>query len=171
MEEHVFDVAGLVEVLEALGKSFDLIFCKNEPILSRMVWDAFVFMELQEGRGVFEIAALALGAVGLDFAELVQGFLELAREPVAVQAERGKGAVGVDDVEVDCSLLCGRISGAVEKGGFQYGDAIEAPGGIGELLGELGFGRSGGLVFVEELAAMELEGGGVLGGENGGAAG
>ena len=36
------------------------------------------------------------------------------------------------------------------------------PGGVGEFLGELGFGRGGGLVLVEELAAVELVGGGVF---------
>jgi len=37
-----------------------------------------MFMEFEEGRGVFQIAALALGAAGLDLAELVKSFVELA---------------------------------------------------------------------------------------------
>jgi hypothetical protein len=49
-----------------------------------------------------------------------------------------------------------------EERGFELGDAVEAPSGVGEFLGELGFGGSGGLIFVEELAAVELVGGGVL---------
>ena len=52
--------------------------------------------------------------------------------------------------------------------GFEEWDAVEAPGGVGELLDELGFGGSGGMVFVEELAAVELVGSGVLGREDGG---
>ncbi len=59
----------------------------------------------------------------------------------------------------------------MEEGGFEQRDAVEAPGGIGEFLGEVGFGGCGGLVFIEELAAMALVGGGVLRGEDGGAAG
>ncbi len=65
----------------------------------------------------------------------------------------------------------GRVGGAIEEGGFEKRDAVEAPGGIGEFLGELGLGGGGGLVFSEELAAMALVGGGILRGEGGGAAG
>ena len=53
-----------------------------------------------------------------------------------------------------------------EQLGFQVRDAVETPGGVGEFLGELGFGGSGGLVFLEELAAVELVGGGVFGGQD-----
>jgi hypothetical protein len=81
-----------------------------------------------------------------------------------VHAEGGDGAVGVDDIEVDASLIGGRVGGAVEQGGLERGDAVEAPGGVDKFLGELGLGWCGGLVFVEELAAVALEGGGVLGG-------
>ncbi len=70
-------------------------------------------MEFQEGRGVFEVAALALCAVGLDVAERVEALLELAGEALAVHAKGGEGAVGVDDVKVDCSLIVGWIGGAV----------------------------------------------------------
>jgi hypothetical protein len=68
----MFDVARFVESPQALGECFDLVFCKNEPILGRIVGECFVFMEFQEGRGVFEVAALALGTVGLDVAERVE---------------------------------------------------------------------------------------------------
>ena len=128
-------------------------------------------MEFEEGGGAFEGALLLEAAFGLDFAELVERFLELAGEPLGVHAEGGEGAVGVDDVEVDGSLIGGRVGGAIEEGGFEQRDAVEAPGGVGEFLGELGLGGGGGLVFVEELAAVALVGGGVLGSENGGAAG
>jgi len=107
----------------------------------------------------------------LDFAELVQGFLELAGESLAVHAEGGEGAVGVDDVEVDGSLLGGWVGGAVEQGGFEHRDAVETPSGVDEFLGELSFGGGGRLVFVEELAAVALVGGGVLRGEDGRLAG
>jgi hypothetical protein len=96
-------------------------------------------------------------ALSLDFAELVQGFLELAGELLGVHAEGGEGAVGVDDVKVD--------------GGFELRDAVEAPGGVDEFLGELGLCGGGRLVFVEELAAVVLVSGGVLGSEDRGVAG
>jgi hypothetical protein len=55
--------------------------------------------------------------------------------------------------------------------GFQVRDGVETPGGVGEFLDELGFGGSGGSIFVEELTAVELIGGGVLGSEDRGTAG
>jgi hypothetical protein len=61
--------------------------------------------------------------------------------------------------------------GLGEKLGFEQGDAVETPSSIGEFLSELGLGGSGGLVFVEELAAVELVSGGVLSSEDRGAAG
>jgi len=62
----------------------------------------------------------------------------------------------------------GRVGGAIEEGGFQGWNAIDAPGGIGEFLGELGFGGSSGLVFIEEAATMRVVRGAVFGGEDGG---
>ena len=94
-----------------------------------------------------------------------------AGEPLVMKTESGEGAMGVHDVKVDSGLIGGRVGGAIEEGGFERGDAVEAPGGVGEFLGELGFGGGGGLVFVEKLAAVVLVGGGVLGGEDGRAAG
>jgi hypothetical protein len=61
-----------------------------------------------------------------------------------------------------------RRSRSTRSGGFEEWDSIQAPGGVGELLNELRFGGSGGLVFVEEAAAMGVEGGLVFGGEDGG---
>jgi hypothetical protein len=117
-----------------------------------------VLMEFEEGSGTLELALLLETALGLDFAELVECLSELAGESLGVHAESGKGAVGVDDVKFNASLLGGRVGGAIEKGGFEDRDTVEAPRGVGELLGELSFGGSGGLVFVEELAAMVLVG-------------
>ena len=57
-----------------------------------------MFMEFQEGRSALEIALLLVAALGLDFAEVVHGLLELAGEPLTVQAESGEGAVGVDEI-------------------------------------------------------------------------
>jgi hypothetical protein len=50
-------------------------------------------------------------------------------------------------------------------------DAIEAPGGFDEFLGELGFGSGCRLVFIEELAAVALVSGGIFGSEDRGVAG
>jgi hypothetical protein len=81
--------------------------------------------------------------------------LELAGEPLGVKAEGGESAMGVDNVEADGGLLGGRVGGAIEEGSFKRGDAVEAPGCVGEFLGELSFGGGGGFVLVEELAAVE----------------
>jgi len=91
-----------------------------------------------------------------------------------VKAEGGEGAVGVDDVEGHRRIrvgVSGRSGGAGEELGFEEWDAVEAPGGVGKLVDELGLGRGGGVVLGEELLDVALEGGGVLGGEDGGAAG
>ncbi len=133
-----------------------------------------MFVEFEEGGGVFEIALLALAALGLDGAELSERFLELAGEALRVEAEGGEGAVGVDDVEGhgwmsrDQWAGCG---GAGEELGFEERDAVEAPGGVGELVDELGLGGGGGVVLGEELLEVVLVGGEILGGEDGGAAG
>src|ERR1700689_2270265 len=94
--------------------------------------NSFVFVEFEDGGGVLEVATLALGAVSLDFTERVKAFLELAGEALVVQAEGGEGAVGVDDVEVNPGLFGGRVGGAVEEGGFERGDAVDTPGGVGD---------------------------------------
>jgi hypothetical protein len=128
--------------------------------LSQIIWNAFAFMEFQEGGGRLELALLLVPALGLDFAELVHSILELAGEPLVVQAESGQ------------LRNQGLGTGVSRKQrGFKEWNASESPGGVGEFLGELGFGGSGGLVFVEELAAVKLIGSGVLSSEDGGAAG
>jgi len=47
-------------------------------------------MKFQEGGGLLEVAFFFLTAIGLDFAKCVECFLELAGEPLAVQAESGQ---------------------------------------------------------------------------------
>ena len=92
-------------------------------------------MEFEEGGGVvLGWRSCSEAAFRLDFAQMVERFLELAGEPFGVHAEGGEGAVGVDDVEVDCNLSGGRVGGAIEQGGFEQRDAVEAPGGVGEFL-------------------------------------
>ena len=110
----------------------------------------------------FEVALFALAAVGLDGAELVERFVELAGEAVALDTDGLEETMGVEDSE---AVLAG------EEAGFEERDAVEAPGGVGEFADELGFGGRGGLVFIAELAAVVFVGGGVFGGEDGGAGG
>lgn len=168
MEAHVFYVAGFVQADEAIGEAFHLAFQKNEAMIGGFPGNSFVFVELEEGGSVFEFAALALDAVGLDFAKLVQAFLELAGETLALDAEVGEEAMGVDDVKGD--FLIERNGGGCtrEHVGFEEWDAVETPGGVGELVDKMGFGGSSGLVFVEEAAAMRVVRGSVFGGEDGG---
>jgi hypothetical protein len=168
VENHVFDVAGLVEKLQAIGETFDGVFRKNEAMIGGIPGDSAVFVEFEEGGGVFEIAALGIGAGGLDLAELVEALLELAGKTLALDAEVGEEAMGVDDIKCDFLIERDRSCGAREHFGFEQRDSIEAPGGIGDFYDELRFGGSGGLVLVEEAAAMVGVGGRVFGREDGG---
>jgi len=59
----------------------------------------FVFVEFEEGGGVFELALLVVAAVGLEVAQGGQRFLELAGEAMGLDAEVGEEAVGVEDGE------------------------------------------------------------------------
>ena len=78
-----------------------------------------MFVEFEEGRGALEVALLLESAFSLDFAELVQSFLELAGESLGVHAESGEGAMGVNDVEVDGRLSGAWVGGAIEKCGLR----------------------------------------------------
>src|SRR5579863_9728386 len=128
-------------------------------------------MDFRDGGGILEVAFAAREAVGLDFAELLEGSLELAREARAVEAEGGDGAVGVDDVEGDGGFFVGWMGGAMEHLGFEGGDSVEAPGGVGKFLSELRLGGGLRAVLVDELAAVLLVGGLVFRWQEGGAAG
>jgi hypothetical protein len=145
-------------------------------MIDRLPGNSFVFVEFEEGGGVFEVVALALGAVRLDVAEFVEAFLELAGEALALDAEVGEEAMGVDDVKLHWLVKLdgfagGGIGGAREHVGFEERDAVETPRSVDELLDELGFGWSGGLVFAEKPAAMVFIGSPVFGGEDGGGGG
>ena len=117
--------------------------------------------------GIAELLAFAFAALLLDFAELLEGLLELTGEALAVEAEGGECTVGVEDIE----LGIGRVSGAREQLGFEVWNSIEAPGGVGEFVDQLGFGGGGWLVFIQKLLEVEREHGRILGGEDGGAGG
>ena len=91
-----------------------------------------------------EFATFALAAVVLDLVELFDG----AEEAGGVEAEPG-------------DLLDGflrRERRVSEDGIVESWDAIEAPGGVGELLAHGGFSGGGGLVFFEEPGAELLVG-------------
>jgi hypothetical protein len=111
-------VAGFIEAQQAFGAAFHLAFGKNEAMIGGFPGNSFVFVEFEEGGGVPEVAALALAADGLDVAELVEGFLELAGEALALDGEVRDEAMGVDDVKVDGGLFRGRMGGASEDVGF-----------------------------------------------------
>ena len=70
-----------------------------------------------------------------------------------------------------CALFRWGIGGAFEQVGFEERDAVEAPSGVGESLDKLGICGGGWFVFVMELLAVLLVGGGVFGGQDGKAAG
>jgi len=129
---------------------------------------AFIFAVLEASGGAGEVHVAQVPAISLDESEALDGLLELARKALAVEAEHGEEFVGVDDVEVGAGA---RVGGAVEQFGFEERDPVEAPGGVGEFLGELLLGGRGGLVLIAELLAMSFEGFEVLSDEESGAAG
>jgi len=166
VEADVGEVVGLVLTHEEAAVRFHFRSRKNEPILAwfgrGIVLDSIVFVEFEKGGGLFQGAGLAVSAVGLEGAELVERFVELAGEALRVHAEGGEGAVGVGDGE---PVL------ARDQAGFEQRDSVLAPGGVREFLDEVGFGGRLWLVLIAELLAVKLVGGGVFGGQDGGAAG
>jgi len=100
----------------------------------------------EEIRGLPELAAFLLLAIGLDLAELLDRVLELAGDAGGVEAEPGDLIDGV--------LGCER--GVGEDGVFELGDAVESPRGVGEKLDHGGFGGGGRFVFFEESRAELL---------------
>ena len=102
---------------------------------------------------VVELTALQAAALFLDIAKLLEGFLELAGEAGAVQAKRGELR--------DQGLGVGVLG---QQFGFEEGDAVEAPGGVGDFVDQLSLGGGAGLVLVEKLLDVALVGFGVLGG-------
>jgi hypothetical protein len=74
--------------------------------------------------------------------------------------------MGVDNVEGWGLGARGWGLDAFEHVGFEEWDAVNAPGRVGELLSQLGFGWGGGLVFVHELAEVALVCGRVFGGRD-----
>ena len=131
-------------------------------MIGRLPGNAFVFMEFENGGGVFELAALVLVALELDIAELIERLLELAGQAGAVQREAGQKAMGIDDVEGGGLGTGGWGLSAVEDFGFEERDTIYAPGCVGELLDQLSFGGGCGVVLIHEQAAVLLVSGRVL---------
>jgi len=113
----------------------------------------------------------------LELLEQGQGFFELAREALAVEAEGGESlGVGVEDVG-DAQGFAHLVGGFVmpqilmddadgEQIGFDRGDAVESPGGVGEGLDEVSFGGAFGLVFGREGAEVSFVGFVILGGHD-----
>ncbi|HTS49572.1 MAG TPA: hypothetical protein VMH05_16580 [Bryobacteraceae bacterium] len=117
-------------------------------------------MDFGDCGGGLEVAFAVGEALGLDFAELIESFLKLAREAHAVETEHRESAHGAVDVNLDC------LAGAFQQIGFEGRDAVEAPGGVGQFLSELRFGWSRRAVFVDELAAVLLVSSLIFGGQN-----
>ena len=114
-------------------------------------------MVYQDGSGVPELAALEFTPLSLDNAKLIERFLELAGEAVAVKAKVGHGG--------DEGLGGGDL---VKQVGLEDRNAVETPGSVGQFLDQLSFGCIGGLVFIEELAVMLFIRGLVLRWQDGG---
>ncbi len=75
------------------------------------------------------------------------------------QGPGGAGFIGVDGIKMV-------LGGEGEESGLGGGNAVEAPGGVAELLDELFFERTFGLELVDEAFEVALVGGLVLGGQD-----
>ncbi|MBZ5609419.1 MAG: hypothetical protein LAP38_14245 [Acidobacteriia bacterium] len=170
----------------------DGIISQNEPKLS-LTW-ARMWAGGDGDLLDFDLGGFGVAALGLDFAELFESAVELTGESRFVHAECGEGAGLLGEAfceswgeselesEVEGIGIGGagggggrgvgvRVESGGEEGGFEGGDAIQAPGGGGEGEDELFFEGAEGLEVGEEALVVELELGGVLGGQEGGAAG
>ena len=75
----------------------------------------------------------------------------------------GEAGFEVGDIDIDAA---GRWCDVEhQQVAFEGGNAIHAPGGIGEFLDELLFGRGFGFVLVEEILGVTREGGRIFGRE------
>ncbi len=118
---------------------------------------SFALMAQEEFGGFGELAAFQVVTLFLDFAELIERFLELAGEARAVQSERGQ----LRDQGLGVGVLGKQL-------GFEEWDAVEAPGGVGDFVDQLSLGGGGGGVLIEKLLDVALVGFGVLGGQDSG---
>jgi hypothetical protein len=92
-----------------------------------------VLVANEEVGSFVELTALDAATFVLHIAELIDGFLELAGEARAVEAKRGElGDEGL------------RVGVLHEQFSFDEWDAVEAPGGVGDFVGELRLGGRGG---------------------------
>ena len=73
----------------------------------------------EKSGGVGKLAVLPIPALGLNVADDRERLLELAREPVAVEAERGEHSVGGSEVEPSRGFFRGRSNGAGEDVRFE----------------------------------------------------
>ena len=98
------------------------------------------------------VVGLALGLEGFEFG---QGAVELSGEAGFVERQNGNlaevifGAVGSGEGDVNLRMVLGgvatvRLIAEEEEVGFEGSQAVEAPGGVGQSLGEVGFGGANG---------------------------
>ncbi len=134
-------------------------------------------MHLLDEGGFFQLGFFVGAAIGLDLAELVERSFELAREAMLVRAEvrecagvlaqgGGHGKRGVDFRMGRVDVVRLLVDAEREQVGFEGGDAIEAPGSVGERLHELIFEGALGLEVVEEAAGVAFVGSVVFGGQD-----
>jgi hypothetical protein len=145
----------------ALGRDRRGCFFENEAIV---FWFVIRF-------GVID------AAFELDLFEKRHGFFELAMEALGVEAEARQGLglrfEGRGDGEglLDLFRSVGELGRDVDDAQgeeivFECGDAVDAPGGVGEGLDEMGFDGAAGVVFVAEGVAVGAVGVEVFAGED-----
>ena len=117
-------------------------------------------MHLDEIGGLVELVLLVGEALGLEFLEEREDFFELAGKALAVEAQVRKGAglgfEGRGDGErlLDLFRGLGELVGDADHAQgkevvFEGGDSVEAPGGVGQGLDQLGFDGAFGFALVD----------------------
>jgi hypothetical protein len=134
---------------------------------------------LDQVGGLVEVVSFPGEAFGLELPEQGESLLKLTGEALAVEAEVREGArLGVErrgggerllDLFGGFGELVGEVDHAQgEEIGFEGGDAVEPPGGVGQSLDQLGLDDAFGLAFVDERFDVALVGFQVVAGEDNG---
>ena len=143
----------------------NLVVGKNEAIGRGIVGLSCGLMHFHDAEEVVEVALFLSPAGFLEAAELSCCSFELAGQSLAVHAEVGQGfrlSLQRSDDRHGFKDLSGELLRSIgvgvglaadsegKKVGFERGDAVQAPGSVGEGLDQVGFGGALRMVFIGE---------------------
>ena len=160
----------------------DFVDGKFEAMVGGVEGAVAAFRNLIEAGGGGEFLCFLLVAFLLGCAEVGEIFVALAAQSGFLELQIAE-LLFVDEVRFEfdhAGLSVGWFGGeflgelaaaAGIEGEFESGDAAETPIGIGDRLNQLGFADADGLEFADEAINILFVGGGIVGGQQDGAAG